>query len=200
MSLTKRQKVILDYIRGFINQNRYSPTLEEIANHFSLASLNGVYKHLKNLEGRGFIRRLPNQSRSIELINKTIVEESMIPMMGYVAAGLPIEAVPNPEPMHVPEQFLTRGSNYILRVRGDSMIEEHIEDGDWVILEERQEARNGETVVALLEDGEVTLKKYYREGPRIRLQPANAALKPLYVDEEKVKVQGVVVGLMRRYP
>ncbi len=199
MSLTRRQKLILDYIRDFMNSNGYSPTLEEIADHFQLASLNGVYKHLRNLEERGFIRRLPNQSRSIELIDKAIAEQSSVPMMGFVAAGQPIEAVPNPEMMHVPEHFLTRGRNYVLKVRGDSMIDEHIEDGDWVILEERQDARNGEMVVALVDGQDVTLKKFYREGSKIRLQPANESLSAIIVEESKVAVQGVVVGLLRRY-
>ncbi|HSR69510.1 MAG TPA: transcriptional repressor LexA [Acidobacteriota bacterium] len=199
MSLTKRQKSILDFVREFINSNGYSPTLEEIAEKFDLASLNGVYKHLKNLEERGFIRRLPNQSRSIELIDKAIIEETAVPMQGYVAAGQPIEAIPNPETVHVPEHLLTRGRNYVLTVRGDSMIDEHIEEGDMVVVEERSHANNGEMVVALIDGSDATLKKYYREGARIRLQPANEKLQPIYVDEDKIRIQGVVVGLMRRF-
>lgn len=199
MSLTRRQKLILDYVRSFMNEHDFSPTLQDIADHFDLASLNGVYKHLKNLEERGFISRLPNQSRSIQLIDKAIAEVAALPLHGYVAAGRPIEAISTPETIHVPESFLTRGRNYVLRVKGDSMIDEHIEDGDLVVVEERNEAQNGEMVIALVDGENVTLKKYYREGESIRLQPANPALDPLFLSEERVRIQGVVVGLMRRF-
>ncbi len=199
MSLTRRQKMILDYVRDFMNDHGYSPTLEEIAAHFKLASLNGVYKHLRNLESRGFIERRANQSRSISLREKSIAEETALPLLGYVAAGQPIEAIRTPETIHVPEEFLTRGRNYVLRVRGDSMIEEHIEDGDLVIVEERQVAHNGEMVIALVDGEDVTLKKFYREGDQIRLQPANPTMSPLYLEEDRVRVQGVLVGLMRKF-
>lgn len=199
MSLTKRQRSILDFVRQFINTKGYSPTLEEIGEHFGLASLNGVYKHLRNLESRGFIRRMPNQSRSIELVDKAITEETALPLLGYVAAGRPIEAVSNPETIHVPDGLLTRGNNYVLQVRGESMIDDHIADGDFVVVEERQEARNGETVIALIDGEETTLKRYYREGPRIRLQPSNPGMEPIYVPEDRLQIQGIVTGLMRRF-
>ena len=199
MPLTKRQKDILDYVKDFLHRHGYSPTLEEIANHFSLASLNGVYKHLRALEERGFIRRLPNQSRSIQVLETSLSRQVVLPLLGYIAAGQPVEPVADVEEISVPESFLTRRKNYVLRVRGDSMIDEHIQDGDYVVIEQREEARNGETVIALIDGESSTLKKFYREGNRIRLQPANPDLTPLYVDEAQLQVQGVVVGVMRRY-
>ncbi len=199
MPLTKRQKDILDYVKDFLHRHGYSPTLEEIANHFSLASLNGVYKHLRALEERGFIRRLSNQSRSIQVLETSLSRQVVLPLLGYIAAGQPVEPVADVEEISVPESFLTRGKNYVLRVRGDSMIDEHIQDGDYVVIEQREEARNGETVIALIDGESSTLKKFYREGNRIRLQPANPDLTPLYVDEAQLQVQGVVVGVMRRY-
>ena len=199
MPLTKRQKDILDFVKDFLHRHGYSPTLEEIANHFSLASLNGVYKHLRALEQRGFIRRLSNQSRSIQILETSLSRQVMLPLLGYIAAGQPVETVADVEEISVPESFLTRRKNYVLRVRGDSMIDEHIQDGDYVVIEQREEARNGETVIALIDGESSTLKKFYREGNRIRLQPANPDLTPLYVDEAQLQIQGVVVGVMRRY-
>ncbi len=199
MPLTKRQKDILDYVKDFLHRHGYSPTLEEIAKHFSLASLNGVYKHLRALEERGFIRRLSNQSRSIQVLETSLSRQVVLPLLGYIAAGQPVEPVADVEEISVPESFLTRRKNYVLRVRGDSMIDEHIQDGDYVVIEQREEARNGETVIALIDGESSTLKKFYREGNRIRLQPANPDLTPLYVDEAQLQVQGVVVGVMRRY-
>ncbi len=199
MPLTKRQKDILDYLKDFLHRHGYSPTLAEIANHFSLASLNGVYKHLRALEERGFIRRLCNQSRSIQVLETSLSRQVVLPLLGYIAAGQPVETVTDVEEISVPESFLTRRKNYVLRVRGDSMIDEHIQDGDYVVIEQREEARNGETVIALIDGESSTLKKFYREGNRIRLQPANPDLTPLYVDEAQLQVQGVVVGVMRRY-
>ncbi len=199
MPLTKRQKDILDYLKDFLHRHGYSPTLAEIANHFSLASLNGVYKHLRALEERGFIRRLCNQSRSIQVLETSLSRQVVLPLLGYIAAGQPVETVTDVEEISVPESFLTRRKNYVLRVRGDSMIDEHIQDGDYVVIEQREEGRNGETVIALIDGESSTLKKFYREGNRIRLQPANPDLTPLYVDEAQLQVQGVVVGVMRRY-
>ncbi len=199
MPLTKRQKDILDYLKDFLHRHGYSPTLAEIANHFSLASLNGVYKHLRALEERGFIRRLCNQSRSIQVLETSLSRQVVLPLLGYIAAGQPVETVTDVEEISVPESFLTRRKNYVLRVRGDSMIDEHIQDGDYVVIEQREEARNGETVIALIDGESSTLKKFYREGNKIRLQPANPELAPLYVDEAQLQIQGVVVGVMRKY-
>ena len=199
MPITRRQKEILDYLRNFLDQQGYSPTLEEIAHHFSLASLNGVYKHLRALEERGCIRRLTNQARSIQLVDPESTSSAVLPLLGYVTAGQPLEAVVNEENIAVPETFQTRGTNYVLQVQGESMIEEHIQDGDYVILEQRSEAHNGEMVVALIDGEKATLKKFYREQDKIRLQPANAALEPIWTTEDKIQIQGVVVGIMRKY-
>ncbi len=197
MSMTRRQQQILEFVKDFLNQHGYSPTLEEIAEHFGISSLNGVYKHLKALELRGQIRRLSNQARSIQVVEKT--PRATLPLLGRVAAGRPVEAVNTPEEICVPESFLTGKSNYVLRVTGDSMIDEQIRHGDYVVLEQRQQANNGEIVIALVDGENATLKKYYREGSQIRLQPANEKLDPILLDESRVRVQGVVVGLMRKY-
>ena len=199
MPLTRRQRQILDYLREYLDWYGYSPTLEEIADHFDLASLNGVYKHLKALQARGFIRRLANQARSIQLLNPEASLPTTLPLLGHVTAGQPVEAVVNVEEISVPESFLTRRRNYVLRVRGDSMIDEHIQDGDYVVIEEREGARNGEMVIALIDGENATLKKFYREDERIRLQPAHPTLEPIWVREDQIKIQGVVVGIMRKY-
>jgi len=198
MSMTRRQQEILAFVKDFLGQHGYSPTLEEIAHHFGINSLNGVYKHLKALEQRGLIRRLSNQARSIQVVEKA-ASPAMLPLLGRVAAGQPLEAVNAPEEICVPESFLTGKRNYVLRVSGDSMIDEQIRDGDYVVMEQREQANNGEIVIALLDGENATLKKYYREGGQIRLQPANETLDPILVDESRVRVQGVVVGLMRKY-
>lgn len=200
MPLTKRQSEILSFLRRYLKENEFSPTLEEIANHFNLASLNGVYKHLNALEERGFIRRLSNQARSIQLLDAGGRQSrAALPLLGVVAAGQPIEAVPDVEEISVPESFLTKGENFVLRVSGDSMIDEHIQDGDLIVVEKTDSARNGQMVVALVDEENVTLKKYYREDDIIRLQPANPVLQPIYVTEDRLRIQGVVIGVMRRY-
>ncbi len=199
MSLTKRQKAIFTFVRDYLRENGYSPTLEEIATHFRLASLNGVYKHLKALEERGFIRRLSNQARSIQVLDTPARDRFALPVLGAVAAGQPIEAVADTEEIVVPESFLTRGRNFVLRVSGDSMIDEHIQDGDLIVVEERATAHNGETIVALVDGENVTLKKFYQEGDRIRLQPANPALEPLVISADRVRIQGIVTGVLRKY-
>jgi len=199
MPLTKRQNEILSFIREFLEEHSYSPTLEEIARHFGLASLNGVYKHLTVLEQRGFIRRLSNRARSIAVVDTEPIDYCSVPLLGVIAAGHPIEAVANPETVSIPEQLLTRGNNYVLRVEGESMIEEQIADGDLIIVEERSHANNGETVVALIDGENATLKRFYREGKYIRLQPANPEFSPIFVEEDRLRIQGVVVGLMRKY-
>jgi repressor LexA len=198
MSMTRRQKEILAFIKEFLASNGYSPTLEEIARRFGISSVNAVYKHLKSLEQRGHIRRLSNHARSIQLVESE-GDRARIPLLGRVAAGRPIEAVALPEDIAVPPSFLTRGTNFVLRVQGDSMIDEQIRDGDFVVLEKRERAENGEIVIALIDGENATLKKYHREGTEVRLQPANPALEPLIVSADRVTVQGVVVGLLRRY-
>jgi repressor LexA len=199
MSLTKRQKEILAFLSDYLKERGYSPSLDEIAKHFGIASLNAIYKHLRVLEERGFIRRLSNRARSITILDQASVTEQLVPLLGTIAAGHPIEAVASPEEISVPDGLLTKGTNYVLRVEGNSMIEEQIRDGDLIIVEQRDVAANGETVVALIDGQEATLKKLYREEGRVRLQPANPTLFPIFVEEDRLRIQGVVVGLMRKY-
>ena len=159
-----------------------------------------MHKHLTNLEEKGFIRRAWNRSRSVELVpTRTGGRATELPMLGFVAAGAPIEAVAGTETISVPDSLVGKRDSYVLRVKGDSMIDEQIRDGDFVIVEDRKSADNGEMVIALIGGQDVTLKKFYRENGRIRLQPANQALQPILVDPDQVQVQGVVVGVMRRY-
>lgn len=198
--LTKRQREILDYLQEFIQQHGYAPSLEEVGRRFGLSSLATVHKHLTNLQEKGFIRRSWNRSRSVELLPARVGQRAIeLPMLGYVAAGLPIEAVASAETIAVPEDLVGRRDSYVLRVKGDSMIDEHIRDGDFVIVEDRKTADNGEMVIALIGGQDVTLKKFYRENGRIRLQPANPAMQPIFVDPGNVQLQGVVVGVMRKY-
>jgi repressor LexA len=198
--LTKRQREIMDYLQEFIQQHGYAPSLEEVGRRFGLSSLATVHKHLTNLQEKGFIRRSWNRSRSVELIPARVGQRAIeLPMLGYVAAGLPIEAVASAETIAVPEDLVGRRDSYVLRVKGDSMIDEHIRDGDFVIVEDRKTADNGEMVIALIGGQDVTLKKFYRENGRIRLQPANPAMQPIFVDPSNVQLQGVVVGVMRKY-
>ena len=200
LPLTKRQREILDYLHDFIEQHGYAPSLEEVGRRFGLSSLATVHKHLTNLQEKGFIKRAWNRSRSVELVPKPAGSRVLeLPLLGYVAAGAPIEAVASSESIAVPENFIGRRETYVLRVRGDSMIDEQIRDGDMVIVEDRKTADNGEMVIALLRGSDVTLKKFYRDNGRVRLQPANPALQPIFVDAAQVKIQGVVVGVMRKY-
>src|SRR5688572_23018179 len=186
MHLTRRQKEILDYLGGYIGEHGYAPTIEEIGHHFGLSSLATVHKHLTNLQDKGLIKRAWNRSRALELVPTQVTVQAVeLPLLGRVAAGTPIEAVQATETIFVPEDMVGRKSTYVLQVKGDSMIEEQIRDGDYVIVEDRQTARDGEMVIALLEGENVTLKKLFREGEgRIRLQPANSRMKPLYVDQD----------------
>jgi repressor LexA len=198
--LTKRQREILDYLDEFIQQHGYAPSLEEIGRRFGLSSLATVHKHLTNLQEKGFIRRSWNRSRSVELVPTKVTARSLeLPLMGYVAAGAPIEAVAAAESIAVPETLAGKQDTYVLRVRGDSMIDEHIRDGDFVIVEDRKTAENGEMVIALLGGTDVTLKTLFRENGRVRLQPANPTMQPIVIDAADLRVQGVVVGVMRKY-
>jgi repressor LexA len=200
MPLTKRQREILDYLNEFIQRHGYAPSLEEIGRKFSLSSLATVHKHLTNLQEKGFIKRAWNRSRSVELVPTRAAGRAVeLPMLGYVAAGMPIEAVVSNETISVPEDLVGRRETYVLRVRGNSMIDEQIRDGDFVIVEDRKTAENGEMVIALLSGRDATLKKFYREHENIRLQPANPTMNAIIVPADDVQVQGVVVGVMRRY-
>ncbi len=202
MALTKRQKEILDYLNEYYEDHGYSPSFEEIARHFRFSSLATVHEHLENLQRKGYIRKSYNESRSIELLPTQMrVSAVELPLLGKVAAGLPIEAVQDTETIAVPEDMLARGGyNYVLRVNGDSMIDEQIRDGDYIIVNSRETAHNGEMVVALVNGESATVKKFYRESDgRVRLQPANPTMPPMYFPASDVKIQGIVIGVIRRY-
>lgn len=201
MHLTRRQKEILDFVSRHLERKGYAPTIEEIGDHFGLRSLATVHKHLTNLQDKGLIKRAWNRSRALELVPTRVeVKAVELPLLGRVAAGTPIEAVSATETIFVPEDMVGRRDTYVLQVKGDSMIDEQIRDGDYVIVEDRRTAAEGEMVIALLEGESVTLKKYFRErGGRVRLQPANSRLKPIYVDEDDLRIQGVVIGVLRKY-
>ena len=202
MPLTKRQKEILDFLEGFLAENGYAPSFEEIARHFGYTSLATVHEHLENLKQKGYIRKSYNASRSLELVPSGSTAAAVeLPLLGTVAAGYPIETIPDNETLAVPEDFLGRGGeHYVLRVKGDSMIDEQIRDGDYVIVNARRTANNGEMVVALVGGESATVKKFYREqGGKIRLQPANVTMPPMFYREHEVAVQGIVIGVLRRY-
>jgi repressor LexA len=164
-----------------------------------LSSLATVHKHLVNLEGKGFLRRGWNRSRSLELLGEANPGATNLMLLGYVAAGEPIEAIEHRTLISVPEDMIGRRETYVLQVKGNSMIDEHIRDGDYVVVEDRDMAENGETVVALIRGTEATLKKFYRENGHIRLQPANPSMAPLILREDEVQVQGVVIGILRKF-
>ena len=203
MPLTKRQKEILDHIGAFIEERGYAPSFEEIARTFGYSSLATVHEHLSNLERKGYIRKSYNESRSIELAypGTSGAHAIDLPLLGNVAAGLPIEAIEDRETLAVPTDLLRRGrESYVLRVQGDSMIDEQIKDGDYIVVSAQDGADDGQMVVALVGGDSATVKKLYREpGGRVRLQPANAAMKPIIEDARNVRVQGVVVGVIRKY-
>lgn len=202
MPLTKRQRQILDYLNGYSANNGYAPSFEEIADHFNYNSLATVHEHLTNLERKGYIKRSYNESRAIEILPSDVIARAVeVPLLGAVAAGAPIEASTADETVAVPEGFLRRaGSHYALRVRGNSMIDDQIRDGDVVVVHDRNAADNGDMVIAMLDGSSATVKRYYRERDgRIRLQPANDQVAPIYVREDQMQVRGIVVGVLRRY-
>ena len=199
MHLTKRQRETFDYIRGFLEGEGYAPSLEEIAAHFGLSSVATVHKHVQNLVEKGLLRKSWNRSRSLELVAQGTNGVREVPLLGAVAAGVPIEAVATDDSIAVPEEMVGNQPCYALRVQGDSMTGDHIVDGDLVLLEPRTEPRNGETVVALIERSDVTLKRFHLDGDRVRLVPANPEHRPMEFPADEVEVQGVVVGLVRRY-
>jgi repressor LexA len=201
MHLTRRQKEILDYVGKHLERRGYAPTIEEIGEHFGLSSLATVHKHLTNLQDKGFIKRAANRSRALELVPSGMAVRAVeLPLLGRVAAGSPIEAITGTETVFVPEDMVGRRDTYVLQVKGDSMIDEQIRDGDYVIVEDRASVRDGEMVIALIGGESATLKKLYREGEgRVRLQPANRRMKPIFVDQDDLRVQGVVIGVLRKY-
>ncbi len=200
--LTERQQQILKFIEDFREQHGIAPTHREICENFGFSSYGTAYKHLKLLARKGYLRRERHQRRGMELLASEEERPSSVevPFLGRIAAGRPIEVVAGTETLAVPAAFLGEraGEHYVLKVAGESMIGEGIHDGDWVVVERRERATNGEMVVALLGD-EVTLKRFYPEGESVRLQPSNPAMAPLRVPAANLRIQGVVVGLMRRY-
>ena len=205
MALTKRQRQIYDFISQFVEAQGYSPSLEEIAAAFGLSSVATVHKHVKHLVDKGYLRKAWNRSRSVEPVPaEEPVESVHLPILGTVAAGSPIEAIEpeagQAELLAVPAEMAPGSKDhYVLRVRGDSMIEDQICDGDLVVIEGKQEARNGETVVALVDGTEATLKRFYRTGDQVKLVPANQTMAPMEFHASQIEIRGVVRGLMRHF-
>ncbi len=202
MPLTRRQSEILAYVRDHCRERGYAPTLQEIGRRFELSSVATVHKHIAQLVAKGYLRReRRNASRDLAPAAqaKPGVAAVTVPLLGTVAAGLPIEALAMSEEIVLPEQWLGRRHTFALRVRGDSMIDEQIRDGDVVVVEERETARNGETVIALIDGESATVKQFQRRGAVVRLLPANPSLAPLEYPEERVRIQGVVIGVLRRF-
>ena len=208
MALTRRQKEVMDFLSQFITDHGYSPSYEEIASGLGLASLATVHKHIQALETKQYLRRSYNHSRSLEIGDRFFNEErarrpqetpSAIPLLGRIAAGAPVEAIANQEMLHFSD-FAGQENTFALQVRGESMIEDHICNGDFVLIEKVNQARNGEIVVALVDGSEATLKRYYSEPDgQVRLQPANADMAPIYVKPENLQIQGRVLAIMRKY-
>jgi repressor LexA len=208
MALTKRQKDVLDFIVDFVEENGYSPSYEELAHGLKLASLATVHKHIQALESRNYLRRLFNQSRSLEVSPKYVQERrrsrqttraAEVPLAGKIAAGAPVEAIEGQDTLQFAD-FAGKGDTFALQVTGESMIEDHILSGDYVLVEKTPQAKDGEIVVALVDGGETTLKRIYHDPDgRIRLQPANSSMQPIIVEAANVQVQGRVLAVLRKY-
>ncbi len=211
MALTRRQKEVLDFLADFILDHGYSPSYEELAHGLSLSSLASVHKHIEALEGRKYVRRGFNQSRSLEVepayLERRRGERASgaqagtwgVPLLGRIAAGAPVETYPSAEQLQLAD-FAGSAGTYALQVQGESMIEDHICPGDYVLIEKTTEPKDGDIVVALVDGAETTLKRFYREADgQIRLQPANSAMGPIYVDPARVEVQGRLLAVLRKY-
>ncbi|MGE5176146.1 MAG: transcriptional repressor LexA [Hyphomicrobiales bacterium] len=196
--LTPRQRAAYDFITAFGERHGFAPSYEELRNHLGVASLNAVAKLVVQLRRRGYLADAPPNAKRWLAPSATHDPGATIPLLGVVAAGRPIEAIETPETIEVPPSLLGRGERYALRVRGDSMIEDGIQDGDVVVVRRARRAENGETVVAVV-DGDATLKRFYQSGAKVELRPANEALRPLRVAADRVEIRGVLVGLLRRY-
>jgi len=200
LSLTRRQREIYDYVRDFVAERGYSPSLKEIGSYFGLSSVATVHKHIHHLVEKGYLQKSWNHSRSVEPTAQDEGNALEVPLLGIVAAGAPIEAIEVQERIAVPSEMVRRPSDtFVLEVRGDSMIEEHIQDGDYVVVERVDQARNGQTVVAVVGETDATLKKFYKRGSRVTLEPANRSLRPIQLHASEVSIRGVVRGLLRRY-
>ncbi len=202
MNLTPRQLDVVVAIRNYRHINGYAPTMQELADQLGTSKVT-IFEHIGALEKKRIIRRDKHKARSLEIVSDELLPDenrsTKLPMLGNIAAGSPIEAVENREELDLEKLFSSRQGVYVLRVRGESMIEDHLCDGDYVVIERRESARNGEQVVALLDSGEATLKRFYKEGSKIRLQPANHSMEPRIVNADQCKVQGVVIGVLRSY-
>jgi len=199
--LTTRQKEVYAFLRAYIQHHGVAPTYEEIRRHFGFRSYNAVFKHLKQLEARGYLKSRWNNRKQAFSLKEPVqaISTSQLPLLGRVAAGKPIEALEDRDTVEVPESFLGTGEHFALRVRGHSMIEDGIHDGDLILVRKQEDAENSQTVVALI-DGEATVKRFYRRNASVELHPANTRMEPLVVEAKRVVVQGVVVGLIRKYP
>ncbi len=208
MALTRRQKELLDFLVQFVEKNGYSPSYEEIADGLTLASLATVHKHILALETKHYVRRGANQSRSLEVAPKYLLEQRRyqqrppnmeIPLLGRIAAGSPVEAIAGNDSLNFGD-FMGNSDTYALEVRGESMIEDHICSGDYVLIQKTDGVSEGEIVVALVDGMETTLKRFYSEPDgRVRLQPANSAMQPIYVSRESLQIQGRVLAVLRKY-
>jgi repressor LexA len=208
MALTKRQKEVLDFIADFVDEHGYSPSYDEVAHGLDLASLATVHKHIQALESRGYLKRAFNQSRSLDIAPKYLQERRRrgqvsrpleIPLSGRIAAGAPVEAIAGQDTLQFAD-FAGKGDTFALQVSGESMIEDHICSGDYVLVERTEDAKDGEIVVALIYGSETTLKRLYREpNGRIRLQPANASMPPIFVQAADLRIQGRVLAVLRKY-
>lgn len=202
VTLYKRQRQIVDYVAQYIQKNGFSPTLKEIAAALNVSSLATVHEHLQALERKNVIKRHEGTVRGIEMVDRTflrVTDSIDLPILGFIAAGSPIEPYSDPDATFKvsPEMVSGKKRSYILQVKGQSMIEDHIDDGDYVVIEETQEVGNGDIVVALLDNGLATLKRFYKEVTRVRLEPANSNMSPIYATN--VQIQGRVVGLIRKF-
>lgn len=206
MAITKRQRQVYDFIADFVQRNNYTPSFQEIGDGLGLSSLATVHKHITNLEKKGLLNRDYNRSRSIDLLPPkgrmkqamAITTGAVLPLVGRIAAGQPIEAIERPETISLAD-FTRSKDVFVLEVRGDSMQDEGILDGDYVLVEKTKIAHNADLVVALVEGSDATLKRFYREGDKIRLQPSNAKMKPIVVHAKDVDIQGRVIGVLRKY-
>ena len=198
MHYTKKQYKIMQFVAQYIDQNGIPPTLQEIGDYFQVSKVT-IFEHLTLLEKKGAIARKKGLSRALEIIDEEFMPQSptCLPMVGRIAAGAPIEAVEDPDYIEIGDMIPRDKECFMLRVKGDSMIEDHIADGDYVIVEKREAADDGEIVVAIIGDNEATLKRLYRDGRRFRLEPSNSTMKPIYADD--VQVRGAVIGVLRKY-
>jgi repressor LexA len=207
MAITKRQRHVYDFISEFVQKNGYSPSFDEIGHGLGLSSLATVHKHISNLEKKGLLTRDYNRSRSIDLLPPkgrlkqalSVNTGMVLPILGRIAAGQPIEAVPESDKTISLADFVRSKEVFVLEVRGQSMQDEHILDGDYVLVEKSKTAHNGDIVVALVDGSDATLKRFYKEGDKIRLQPSNATMKPIIVPAASVDIQGRVIGVLRKY-